>query len=147
MDRWTKDAFVVIGKAGSTRDGAGVVQRLWAEANDHFAEVADLAVQPLSVWGVMSDFDMQFLPWSENFSQGAYLAGVECHQDAEAPEGWTKWLVPGFEYARMRYQDEQTFAAGLELLKAEGLPLVGAVQEYTDPASGESFLLFPVRRL
>ena len=38
-----KESFSVIGKEGSTEDGAGFVQNLWADANSHFAEVAHCA--------------------------------------------------------------------------------------------------------
>jgi hypothetical protein len=38
-----KESFAVIGREGSTEDGAGFVQRLWADANSRFAEVAALA--------------------------------------------------------------------------------------------------------
>ena len=38
-----KASFSVIGKEGSTDDGAGFVQRLWNDANAHFEDVAALA--------------------------------------------------------------------------------------------------------
>lgn len=44
------------------------------------------------IWGAMSDFSRSFQPW-EDFSKGLYLAGVECNEDAEAPDGWTKWVI------------------------------------------------------
>lgn len=50
------------------------------------------------IWGVMSDFSRSFQPWEDHFSKGLYLAGVECADDAQAPEGWTKWKAPGYEY-------------------------------------------------
>lgn len=37
--RCVKESFVVIGKEGSTLDGEGFIQRLWANANSHFGEV------------------------------------------------------------------------------------------------------------
>ena len=52
----------------------------------------------LGIWGAMSDFSLSFMPWEDNFTQGLYLAAVECIDNAEAPEGWTKWRIPGFEY-------------------------------------------------
>jgi hypothetical protein len=48
------------------------------------------------IWGAMSDFSHSFNPW-EDFSKGLYLAGIECREDAEAPNGWTKWIIPGYE--------------------------------------------------
>ncbi len=35
----------------------------------------------------------------------------------------------------------------LRYLEENNLPLVGAVQEFTDPGAGKSYLLFPIRRL
>ena len=76
----TKPAFCVIGKEGSTADGPGFVQRLWAQANAHFDEVAHLAKRdengvPLGFWGAMTDRSRTFRPWEDGFSRGLYLAG------------------------------------------------------------------------
>ncbi len=38
-----KASFAVIGKEGSTEEGAGFVPRRWDDANAHFGEVAALA--------------------------------------------------------------------------------------------------------
>ncbi len=43
MPRLIKSSFSVIGKEGSTLDGEGFIQRLWNEANGHFAEIKHLA--------------------------------------------------------------------------------------------------------
>lgn len=43
MTRLIKSSFSVIGKEGSTLDGEGFIQRLWNEANGHFAEIKHLA--------------------------------------------------------------------------------------------------------
>ena len=43
IERFEKAAFVVVGKKGSTLDGAGFIQRLWDDANSHFGEVQHLA--------------------------------------------------------------------------------------------------------
>ena len=55
--------------------------------------------------------------------------------------------MPGFEYVRVPAQGPETFSRTLEALAAEGLPLVGAVQDFTDPASGQGYMCFPIRRL
>lgn len=152
MKMMEKQAFVIIGKEGSTNDGAGFIQRLWEDANGHFGEVAHLAKktadgQLSGVWGAMTDFSRSFTPWEENFSRGLYLAGVECVDDAEPPEGWVKWQVPGFRYAVVSNADGNAFAAGLTWLQAQGLTLAGAVQDFTDPGTGEGYMLFPTERL
>lgn len=152
MEKWSKSAFAVIGLEGSTQDGAGFVQRLWQEANGRFSEVAALAKRKpdgslAGVWGAMTDMGRQFAPWTEDFTCGRYLAGVECRDDAVPPEGWTRWDVPGFEYLRVLNDGPDVFARTLTGMAAQGLSLAGAVQDYTDPASGRSYMCFPVRRL
>lgn len=94
IEKCEKESFVVIGKEGSTADGAGFIQRLWDDANSNFEEVRHLAKKDeneniCGIWGAMSDLSRSFNPW-EDFSRGLYLAGVECENDARVPEGWTK---------------------------------------------------------
>lgn len=43
IEKCIKKAFVVIGKEGSTLDGQGFIQQLWADANAHFSEVQPFA--------------------------------------------------------------------------------------------------------
>ncbi|MBP3637728.1 MAG: GyrI-like domain-containing protein [Clostridia bacterium] len=150
MERITKPGFTVIGKEGSTRDGDGFIQRLWADANSHFGEIAPLAKmengQLCGVWGAMSDFSRTFQPWEENFTQGLYLAGAECRDDAEPPTGWVKWVIPGYEYLRVESSPD-AFPATLAYMEQHGLSLAGAVHDFTDPATGKEYMLFPIRRL
>ncbi len=151
IETYRKEAFTVIGKEGSTAEGEGFIPRLWNEANAHFAEVAALAKKDESgalagVWGAMSDLSRSFRPW-EDFEKGLYLAGVECVDGAEAPEGWTKWVVPGYEYLRAEREDEESFAQVLRYMRENGIPLAGAVHDFTDPKTGKDYMLFPIRRL
>ncbi len=151
MERMIQPAFSVIGREGSTQDGEGFVMRLWQQANQHFSEAAHLAKRDANgalhaMWGSMSAPDRGFAPWTDGFSCGLYLAGFEALPEAAPPEGWVRWDVPGFEAIRVP-AGEGAFAQGLALLKAEGLELAMAQQDYTDPATGRSYLLFPVRRL
>ena len=96
IEKCIKSSFSVIGKEGSTDDGDGFIQKLWDNANSHFNEVAHLAKRNengglCGIWGVMSDFSHSFNPWENNFSQGLYLAGLECSEDAQAPERRFLW--------------------------------------------------------
>lgn len=146
-----KKQFVVIGKEGSTSDGQGFIQRLWEDANGHFGEVAHLAKKDangnlVGVWGAMSDFSRSFRPWEDGFGKGLYLAGVECVEGAEAPDGWTKWTIPGYEYL-VSQNHPGAFEETLAHLNEEGISLAGAVHEYTDPATGIDYLCFPVREV
>ena len=152
MERIPKPAFAVIGIEGSTEDGPGFIATLWNEANGHFGEVAHLAkTNPdgtlAGIWGAMTDMSRSFRPWEDGFSRGLYLAGVEVHDDAQPPRGWTRWDVPGYEYIRLERDNQFCFARGLALLRDEGLSLAGAVHDFTDPATGTGYMLFPIRRL
>lgn len=152
INRCIKESFAVIGKEGSTNDGDGFIQRLWEDANTHFGEVAHLAKKdeagnPVGVWGAMSDFSRAFKPWEDGFSKGLYLAGVECTDGAEAPEGWTKWIIPGFEYLYVECDHDTVFPDMIEYLTANQIALAGAVHDFTDPRSGKSYIFFPIRKL
>jgi len=147
-----KESFTVIGKEGSTMDGAGFIQKLWADANSHFSEVQHLAKQDehgniSGIWGAMSDLSRSFLPWEENFSKGLYLAGVECTDDAEAPAGWTKWIIPGYEYLYAECENGNTFKEMLHHLQTNNIPLVGAVHDFTCPQTSRNYMFFPIRKL
>ena len=77
-----KESFSVIGKEGSTNDGVGFIQRLWAEANSNYSQIFGFAMKnefgkPVGIWGAMSDMGRKFNPWEENFTKGLYLAGLE----------------------------------------------------------------------
>ena len=146
-----KESFVVIGKEGSTLDGEGFIQRLWADANSHFEEVRDLAKRDgngniVGIWGAMSDFSRAFKPW-EGFAKGLYLAGVECRNDAEAPDGWTKWTVPGYEYVYAECGEDHIFPKVIKYLEDHSIPLVGAVHDFTCPQTGKNYMFFPIRAL
>jgi len=152
IERISKESFAVLGKEGSTESGSGFVQRLWADANSHFAEVAHLAKKDengnlAGIWGAMTDFSRNFLPWEENFSKGLYLAGVECMDDAKAPEGWVKWTVPGYEYLRAECDSETVFSEMIAYLRENNISLAGAVHDFSCPRTGKNYMFFPVKKL
>lgn len=152
INRCTKPSFVVIGKEGATTDGEDFIPKLWEDANGHFNEVADLAKKDedgklLGIWGAMSDLSRSFLPWEDGFTKGLYLAGVECVDDAEAPEGWTKWVIPGYEYLWVECEGGDTFPRVIKYMEENNLPLVGAVHDFTCPETGKNFMFFPIGRL
>ena len=152
IEQVKKGRFSVIGKLGSTKDGAGFIQRLWQEANAHFGEIEPLVKRdengvPVGFWGAMSDLSRSFRPWTDSFSQGLYLAGVECVDGAEAPAGWAKWIVPGYRYLRAECDGPDTFPQMIEYLNRQGLSLAGAVHDFTDPATGKNYMYFPIEKL
>ena len=152
IQKCEKQAFTVIGKQGSTRDGADFIGRLWQEANAHFSEVAHLAKHGedgslCGIWGAMSDLSLSFAPWEDGFSQGLYLAGVECVEDAQPPEGWTRWRVPGYVFLKVENEGEETFPGMLRYMGENGLTLAGAVHDFTCPVTGKPYQFFPIQRL
>ena len=147
-----KASFSVIGKEGSTLDGQGFIQKLWSDVNSHFSEVLPLAKKNehgnlVGIWGAMSDDSHSYKPWEDNFSKGLYLAGVECVDDAEAPERWTKWTIPGYEYLCVEVEDGNTFSDVLDYMNANSIALVGAVHDFTCPLSGKNYMFFPIRAI
>ncbi len=151
IEKCVKQSFAVIGKEGSTSDGESFIQRLWADANSHYNEVQHLAKRDangniVGIWGVMSDFSRAFQSWAD-FSRGLYLAGVECTDDAEAPSGWTKWIVPGYEYICVECEEDDTFSKGIKYLEDHAIPLVGAVHDFTSPQTEKNYLFFPIGKL
>ena len=94
---------------------------------------------------------MSFLPWTENYTSGFYLAGIEVYPNMAAPEGWKKWVLPARKYYAVEVSPDsyaeifrQTLHHTLPQMK---LALCGAVCDYTEPATGKSGLFFPVRSL
>ena len=120
-------------------------------AYSHFGEVAHLAKKDedgniSGIWGAMSDFSHSFQPW-EGFQKGLYLAGVECNEDAEAPDGWTKWVIPGYEYIYVERENDNTFSEVIQYMKGNGIALAGAVHDFTCPQTGKGYMFFPIRKL
>ena len=152
IERISLPALTVIGIEGSTRDGAGFIQRLWSEANARFGEIAHLVMRhpdgtPVGFWGAMTDFSRSFRPWENNFSEGLYLAGAECNSGSEPPKGWMKWIIPAFEYLKVENDAPEVFPRVLEYMNINGMTLAGAVHDLADPASGKNYMMFPIRKL
>ncbi|NBI06121.1 GyrI-like domain-containing protein [Senegalia massiliensis] len=147
-----KKSFSVIGKEGSTNEGKGFIQKLWADANSNFAEVSPLAKKDesgnlLGIWGAMSDLSRSFNPWEDNFTKGLYLAGVEVIDNAQAPQGWMKWTIPSYEYIYVKNESQNTFTEVIEYLKENNIKLIGAAHDYTCPEDGQEYIFFPIRRV
>ncbi len=151
LEKCVKESFVVIGKEGNTKDGNDFIQKLWEDANSHFGEVQHLAKKDnegniVGIWGTMSDFSRSFQPW-ENFSHGLYLAGVECDDEAQAPSGWEKWIIPGYEYVKVEVEGNTTFPDTINYLEENHMMLVGAVHDFTCPKTEKNYMFFPIRKL
>ena len=145
--------IAIIGKEGLCTKEKNVVQDLWRQANSNFGEIAELGMKHadgsfVGFWGAMSDEAMTFLPWTDDFSRGLYLAGIEVYEDTPVPEGWVKWVMPARRYLVTEVDPEsyvETFQNVVNHLIPElGMKLVGAVCDFTEPATGQNKLLFPV---
>ena len=86
------------------------------------------------------------MPWEDGFTRGLYLAGVECDVAAEAPEGWTKWVIPAYEYIYAE-SEEDTFPKVIQYLHDNDMNLAGAVHDFTCPKTGKGYMFFPVKRI
>ena len=126
--------IAIIGKEGLCTKEKNVVQDLWQQAN--------------GFWGAMSDETLSFMPWTDGFSRGLYLAGVEVYEDAPVPDGWVKWVMPARKYLVTEVQPEnygKIFDYVIKSLIPElGMKLAGAVCDFTEPATGQNKLFFPV---
>ncbi len=136
---------------GASTDGAGFIQKLWDDANSHFGEIQHLAKKDengniIGIWGAMSDYSRSFQPW-EDFKQGLYLAGAECRDDAKAPDGWTKWVIPGYEYLYVERENDSVFPKVLQYLEDNHIALAGAVHDFICPQTGKEYMFFPIKKL
>lgn len=153
LNKCIKESFSVIGKEGSTNDGNGFIQKLWQDANENFEEVSHLAKRDnegniLGIWGAMSDLSGSFKPWEDNFTKGLYLAGLEVNDDAIPPKGWTKWVIPSYEYIYVKCDEDDIFSKVIKYLKDNNLQLVGAVNDFNCPEeNGQLYMFFPIRKL
>ena len=83
--------IAIVGKEGFCTEEANIAQNLWKQANENFEEISELGKRNengafAGFWGAMSDETMAFLPWTQGFKRGYYLAGLEVNKDAQAPE-------------------------------------------------------------
>ena len=145
--------IAIIGKEGLCTKEKNVVQDLWQQANSNFSDIADLGMKNadgsfVGFWGAMSDETLSFLPWTDDFSRGLYLAGVEVYEDTEVPDGWVKWVIPARKYLVTKVTPEsygETFRNVINsLIPKLGMKLAGAVCDFTEPATGQNKLFFPV---
>ena len=54
---------------------------------------------------------------------------MECIDNAEAPDGWTKWIIPSYEYIVVE-NHKGAFEETIRKMNEHGISLVGAVHDY-----------------
>ena len=145
--------IAIIGKEGLCTKEKNIVRDLWHQANSHFSDIADIGMKKadgsyVGFWGAMSDEMRSFMPWTDNFTKGLYLAGIEVYQHTAVPDGWVKWVMPARKYLVTEVNPdsyEEIFRSVINRLIPElGMKLAGAVCDFTEPATGQNKLLFPV---
>lgn len=57
-----------------------------------------------------------------------------------------KWTIPSCEYI-VAENHRGVFEKIIGQMNQEGISLVGAVHDYTDPATGKGYLYFPIREV
>lgn len=86
--------------------------------------------------------------WENHFTEGLYLAGVEVADEAEAPAGWAKWTLPGYEYLYVKCTEEDVFVKVLKYMEEQGIELAGAVHDFNCPQeNGQGYMFFPICKL
>ena len=75
--------------------------------------------------------------------EGSTLEGID---NAEAPDGWTKWIIPSYEYIVVE-NHKGAFEETIRKMNEHGISLVGAVHDYTEPTTGKDYLYFPIREV
>ena len=96
-----KDAFAVIGKAGSgpADKGPEWIAPLWPDAFKNLFEIAGIIRKTengeVLWWGAMNDDEESNKRWGQT---GKYMAGCEADVDVQPPDGWTKWVIPAQTY-------------------------------------------------
>ena len=145
--------IAIIGKKGLCTKEKNIVQDLWQQANSNFSDIAELGMKNadgsfVGFWGAMSDETMSIMPWADGFSRGFYLAGVEVDEETAVPDGWVKWIMPARKYLVTEVQLEnygEIFEYVIKSLIPElGMKLAGAACDFTEPATGQNKLFFPV---
>ena len=152
-----KDTFAVIGKAGrgSADNPQAWILPLWDEANANFTEIVSVVRKnengmPLSVWGAMNDVDEGNKRWGENApgeqAQGKYMAGCEADIDAQAPTGWTKWIIPAQTYMTVKCTMDEYGIVFSKIVNDPKIQIVGTVHErYPEPGNPSIVeLWFPI---
>jgi len=146
-----KDEFAVIGKVGKTSDGEDFVNGLWKKANEGVNEIASLVKRdgngvPVGFWGLRSAEKMPLAEWADG-EEGMYLAGLEVKNDAYAPLGWIKWVVPASVYVSVQVEGkiEDAVREVKKYCEKNQLIIKGAYHEYMNAfLPGQLILFFPV---
>ena len=151
----TFEPFAVIGLVGTSDEGPGYVDALWQRMNRYGKSIMHLAKKDddgeiMGAWGLMNDDSLSFLPPDERKSKKVvYLAGIETDVDAKPPKGYTKWLVPAFDYVYAPVSGGKDKAAVIRevmaYLDTHDLTFAACPFDFMPPGGGDMYLFFPVK--
>ena len=102
----------------------------------------------MGAWGLMNDESLSFLPPDERKSKKVvYLAGIETAVDAKPPKGYTKWVVPAFDYVYAPVVGQKTAVIQevMAYLDAHDLTFAACPFDFMPPGGGNMYLFFPVK--
>ena len=128
--------IAIIGNEGLCTKEKNAVQDLWQQTGSNFSDIADPGIKNavgsyVGFWGAMSDETMSFLSWTDDFSRGLYLAGLEVYEDTAVPDGWVKWVMPARKYLVTEVQPETNERISeyviRSLIPEPGMKMAGAV--------------------
>jgi len=149
-----KPAFSVIGKMGGTNMGPTMKKTLWSDTNFHFEEISSLGVRDANsrfagFYGLMSDPEGKMKPWTDNFTKGLYLTGIEVKKGSEIPnKSWRKWDIKEHLYLAVEVDDKNykaTFDSMVYFqINFEGFLLAASPFDFTDPRTMKNYIYFPV---
>lgn len=153
IKKCTLPPFTVIGLVGKSTDGPGYVDKLWMEINRKGKSIMHLVKKDedgdlAGVWGLMNDETGTFLPPGDKKSKTVvYMAGLEVNDNAKAPKGFEKWVIPEFDYLYVPVEGKklQVIEAVMEYCAEENLVFAACPFDYM-PADGKMmYMFFPVK--
>lgn len=148
------ESFAVVGLVGTSDEGPGYVDALWQKMNRYGKSIMHLAKKDengeiMGAWGLMNDASLGFLPPEERKSKKVvYLAGIETDTDAKAPKGYTKWIVPAFDYVYAPVHGDKTslIREVMAYLDAHDLTFAACPFDFMPPEGGMMYMFFPVKK-
>lgn len=95
--------------------------------------------------------DVRFLPFLPTLGRELHQGAVPGRRGVRGGRGSARGLDkvddPGLCISARRGGRRNHILAGLDYMRANQIPLAGAVHDFTCPANGKQYLFFPIRRL
>ncbi len=152
IKKCTLEPFVVIGLVKENNGMYDTNSALWEELNRKGQSIRHLAKKDddgdiMGAWGLLSNDKTPFRPTANPLAKTLYMAGLEVEDNAKAPKGFVKWIVPGgdFLYAPVEEQKMSTLGQILLWAKENGLEPNGYPYDFMPPDGGMMYIFLPVK--